>query len=501
MSDYDVIVVGAGNGGLGAAVTLARKGLKTLLLERHNVPGGSATTFCRGRFEFEVALHQLSGIGTPDNRGPLWNSLKKLDVLDDLEFIEMKDLNRIVIPGVLDITLRTDVSSVVEELGGRFPREKDAVSRFFELVYRYAFELYSYFTNRDAGADAVPLVKRYAFKTAQQVLDEFFEDPVLKAVFGAYWGFLGLTPNRLPFSYLAILFFSFIEMKPCHIMGGSQALSNALVNKFIAHGGAVRFNCAVKRILVKNGSVAGVETGEGDEITARYVVSNASKVSTYVELLDREHVPDEFLKEMSIKTPSPSGFCVYLGLDCEPEEVGITAATNTIMNSADLSDGQYNRMHALEFDADTDMVGFSCYDVADSRFSPEGACQVSLLTLKYAEPWLRLPPTRYYSEKYRCADAMVSLMEKVCPDVRNHIEEVEVATPLTFMRYLATPYGSVYGFDQYAKDSLFMEHPRETPVEGLVLAGGWITDCGFETTIKSGISAAGTIMRSLGAER
>jgi prolycopene isomerase len=63
---YDAIVIGAGLGGLSAATMLARNGLDVLLLERHNVPGGYATSFVRGRYEFEVALHELSGIGPPE---------------------------------------------------------------------------------------------------------------------------------------------------------------------------------------------------------------------------------------------------------------------------------------------------------------------------------------------------------------------------------------------------------------------------------------------------
>ena len=66
---YDAIVVGAGNGGMTASAALAQKGLNVLLLERHNIPGGCATSFCRGRFEFEVALHQLSGMGTAEQPG------------------------------------------------------------------------------------------------------------------------------------------------------------------------------------------------------------------------------------------------------------------------------------------------------------------------------------------------------------------------------------------------------------------------------------------------
>ncbi len=91
MSKYDAIVIGAGNGGLTASTALAQKGLNVLLLERHNIPGGGATSFCLGRFEFEVALHQLSGLGTTERPGLLRLQLDKLGVMEDLEFVEISD--------------------------------------------------------------------------------------------------------------------------------------------------------------------------------------------------------------------------------------------------------------------------------------------------------------------------------------------------------------------------------------------------------------------------
>ena len=68
---YDAVVVGAGNGGLVSGVVLSKNGLKTLVLEKHNIPGGFASSFVRGRFEFETALHVLADYGQEGNRGNL----------------------------------------------------------------------------------------------------------------------------------------------------------------------------------------------------------------------------------------------------------------------------------------------------------------------------------------------------------------------------------------------------------------------------------------------
>ena len=69
MNKYDAVVIGAGNGGLVAAIRLLQGGAKTLLVEKHNLPGGFATSFRRGRFEFEASLHELNDFGTADNAG------------------------------------------------------------------------------------------------------------------------------------------------------------------------------------------------------------------------------------------------------------------------------------------------------------------------------------------------------------------------------------------------------------------------------------------------
>ena len=93
---YDVIVIGAGNGGLAAAATCAKAGLSTLLLERHNIPGGSASSFVRGRFEFEPSLHELAGIGSPEEPGDIELFFNRLGA--KVDWVKDESTYRLIVP-------------------------------------------------------------------------------------------------------------------------------------------------------------------------------------------------------------------------------------------------------------------------------------------------------------------------------------------------------------------------------------------------------------------
>jgi prolycopene isomerase len=499
MDKYDAVVIGAGNGGLTAAATLARKGLNVMLLERHNIPGGAATSFCRGRFEFEVALHQLSGLGTPEKPGLLRMDLDKLGVLEDLEFVEISDLYHVATPDGFRITLKTDRDQTLAVLKDKFPHEKDAIGKYFDLMASYANDMIGAFIFRDPepSREKYPHLYRYALQNSKKILDDYFSDPLLKAVLAVFWGYIGVPPTRLAFAYLAMVLFQYMEFKPFHIKGGSQALSNAILNKFLAGGGTARFSCGAKRIVVENGRVKGVVTDDDVEISTDYVVSNASPIATYNHLMDPQQVPADALVEMKSRNLSTSALTMFIGFDCEPDQLGITESTNFLMDSKDISDGLLERMNRL--DIDDELMVLSCYDVSDPEFSPPGTCQANVVTLKYGEPWLRIPPRQYNDIKFRCADAMLKRIEEIYPGSRNHIEEIEVGTPLTHMRYLGHPLGAIYGYEMLTKDSLFFQPGRYSAFEGLFFAGGWAGDSGFEPTLRSGIAAAKSIIRRLGA--
>lgn len=494
MAGYDVVVIGAGNGGLVGALTLAKAGRRVLLLERHNVPGGCATSFVRGRFEFEVALHQLSGMGSADRPGPLRAILNELGIMDKLEFVPMDNLYRVCWPGKFDITLKAEREAAEGTLMERFPREKESIAKFFTLLYDFSWQMINgiFFRDPQISKEKYPLYFKYAFTPTQTVLDEFFEDPLLKAVLSIYWSYTGVPPRWMPFGDFAIMLFSYIEFKPYHLKGGSQALSNALLNEFLACGGEARFSCGAQKILTANGAVTGVTTEHGDTVETRRVLSNASVIETYVNLMDPDQVPAEALEAYKSRNVGPSAFTLYMGLDCEPGELGITETTNFITTTDDM-DKTFAQWKTMEPQG----VGLlTCYDVSDPDFSPPGTCQAAFVNLQYAEPWYLVPPGQYYDAKYRYAEAMLQTVEMAFPGLKGHIEEIEAATPITHLRYLGHPGGAIYGFDKYTKDTAYFL-PTSSPVHGLSFAGAWTGSGGFQPTLTSGRASARTILKSM----
>ena len=517
MTDCDAIVIGAGNGGLIAATTLASQGSKVLLLEQHNIPGGCATSFIRGRFEFEVSLHQGGAIGSKDNPGPVRLILDRLGVSDKITFLEEQHLYRSIVPGQMDVTLPADREETIQALQAQFPHERDAIRGFFDFLYGFLqqSDLFAISSQPDTAREKHPLFFKYALKTAPEVVDEFFRDPLLKMALLSYWSYQGSPPDELSFLDLAVIFFEFLENKPWHVVGGSQAVSSVLLDRFIELGGEVRFSCGAERILLSNGQVCGVVTEHGDEITTRTVISNASPYTTYFDMVGAEHAPAAALDTLRHKTPGYTFFVVYLGLDREPEELGIDVGVTFIHEDLDLN-RIYAKSRTLE---DQGLVLFSSLDIPNPTISPPGCSQAALANVQFGDQWLRLPPEQYVTKKRQRAENMFKMVEQIHPALRSAVEEMEIASPLTFMRYLNHPGGANLGFEHTRRDfewfyndgpnlmdmvhdgvlvDYFFRTPgSRTPIERLFMAGAWAGRGAHSYAMCSGYLAAHTALKEL----
>ena len=493
---YDAIVVGAGLGGMAAAAVLAQNGLSVLLLERHNIPGGYATSFVRGRYEFEVALHELSGIGPPENRGMLYKFLHSLGVAEQLEFIQIPELYRSVF-SYLDVVLPVGLKAFEAKLCETFPDEAKGIQRFLKRVDKLHNELYAYEENGGPGNPLTAPFRmastlRYLPTTWGSVLNRDVKDPRARAVLSQYWGYFGLGPSEASFMYFANALGIYTRLGASYPKGRSQALSNALVEAIERFGGDVRLNCGVKEITASDGRVTGVVTEDGDAIDATWVVSNTDPITTARNLIGEENLPAKFLKKLRFRALSAGSVNVFLGVARSPEELGLRYHENFINADYDF-DAHHEAMRVI---GPPKAVLLACYNALDPDISPPGTSLISLTTLTYGQPWLDLPQDQYVATKNKVADAMITMAEQIAPDIRKYAEVVEVATPITNIRYTGNISGSIYGFTNTAYGHTILRMPQRGPLKGLYFAGAFTQPGGgFQPCMMSGQTAAEQILK------
>ncbi|MGD0855938.1 MAG: FAD-dependent oxidoreductase [Dehalococcoidia bacterium] len=501
MKDFDVIVIGSGMGGLSAATSLAKSGKKMLVLEKHNVPGGCATSFLRGRFEFEIALHELSGLGSENNQGPLYRILSNYGVYPKVEFVKIKELFHSYFPD-FEITAPIGRENFERAICEQFPKHKDSIMKMSAIIFSFAVE---YVKAQRIGMEAAignpsqfPTLVSYYGKTVDQVMNPIILDEKIRAVFGQMWSYLCVPPSRCSFDIYAMLMSAYITFGPAHIRGKSQALSQAFVDTIEGYGGEVWLNSGVKKILSRGGKVNGVVTTNGVEILAPYIVCNANPLTVCFDLIGAENVPGWYLKRLNTWTSGASFFIVYMGLDRPYTDLGAKAHENFINLGYDLN-RQYE-LCARSLAERPDGIALSVYNVADEQFSPPGTSSMVICMLNYTEPWIKLSGPEYLKAKNMAADRLITASEKVIPGIRDSIEVMEVATPLTTVRYTGSPGGSVVGFDENFQVTGRKRLPSRGPLEGLYFASAWVNlGGGFEVCMETGHYTAREVLHDITA--
>ena len=495
---YDAIVIGSGLGGLSAAATLARRGAKVRLLERHNQAGGYATSFFRDRFEFEVSLHALSGIGTPDNPGPLFSQLEALDVARRVSFISMDTLYKTIAPG-FTLTVPAGAERFTDTLCTAFPHESDGIRQLVNQVLTVGYEVDRLRVGR-YGTSPLPTLARFpnmvhaAGVSLGAVLDRYLTDPLAKLVFAQIWTYFGLPPSRLSFLMFAVGLNMHLLYGSCGIRGKAQSLSNAFVDVIRESGGEVSLNLGAQKIHIENGRVAGVETDRGERLETNVVVSNANPVSTFTRLIDKDELPSDLSKRFTALPSSISSFNVYLGLSRPSADLGMDEFEVCINQHVDV-EKQYRTAREL---TSPGCLTVCSYDLIDKTAAPKNAGILTATALFEGSVWTRMPPETYRKEKATMAEEVMRILTRHYPKIGDAVETLSVSTPVTNLRFTGNPNGAIYGFANTPALNPGFRPPVEGPVPGLYFAGAWTQPGGgYQATVSSGINAANAAVDTL----
>jgi len=488
---YDVIVVGAGLGGLTAGALLARAGRSVLVVERHDRPGGYAHAFRRRGYHFDSAVHVVGGCEpSPFEEGALLHRvLSVLGVRERCDFARVDPAYRVEWPG-LALEAPSELDRFVEAHVEQFPREGKGIRGFVEDCLTIRSEV----SRAEEGAavfhrpERFPLLLRYRRATLAQVLADRVGDPAARAALAALWPYLGLPPSRVSFLYFATMLMSYVADGTYYCRGSFQALAEAFVEALLRRGGELTLRSVVRRILVEDGRAAGVVLENGQRIAARLVISNADARQTVEELVGVEHFPRRYRQRLAAASTSISAFVVYAatGLDLARSDL----AHETFLYAGPDADAAF----ASGLAGEPAWLSLTAPSLLDPSLAPPGEHVLVLTTLigpRSAARWRDAKPVLQERLLQRAALRL--------PGLARELRFAESATPRTFERYTRNQGGALYGFDVTPSQLGPGRLDNETPLPGLLLAGHWTRPGGGVLgVVRSGLRTARI---ALGLER
>lgn len=478
MKKYDAVVIGAGNGGLVAAIRLLQGGAKTLLVEKHNIPGGFATSFRRGRFEFEASLHELNDFGTKENNGDVRDLFDSLGVTDKIEWLQIPEAYRVISEEEkIDATMPFGKQAFIDKMEEYVPGSRTSMEKFFALAEEIrAAQAYSNSVN--GQTDQKVMLSQYGnfvrcgSYSVNEVLDALKMPKKAKDILNAYWCYLGAHCDDLSFIHYASMVIRYITKGAAMPKMRSHEISLAMVERIKELGGDVWFNTEATKIITgKDGGVEGVVLANGDTIETRHVIANCAPHVVYGRMMDK--VPEEVVKETNARKLAGRGFTMFLGLNKSADELGITNHNYFLYDTMDTAK-QYELMKKI----DTNSVQATvCLNRAYPECSPAGTCMMYFTTLYMSDDWGNVKPEDYFKVKNKVAEMFISRFEKDTGcKIRDSIEEISVATPMTYARYCGHPEGDIYGYESQYWDGLtprLLMMAEDHKTRGLRFAGGF----------------------------
>ena len=491
---YDVIVIGGALSGLSSALMLAEKGKDVLVLERHNLPGGIATSFVRGGIEIEAALHEMMSIGPEGNRLKVGKFLEDMGVFVD--WLKVPEAYHASLPGI-EVTMHPGLETFAKEVDREVPGTYEKVLKVLNLCHT-VFDSVNELSIHPMSKVQM-LLKHEAFvKTAgystQEVLDTFDLPKKAQDLLAPYWIYVGTGFSELPFTIFSVLMADYIGYGSYIPRKFSHEMSVKMAERAEGLGVQIEYRQHVEKILVKNGKVYGVRTARGDEIHCDYVISGPYPNRVYSQMIEPlSEVPVGAIKMINNRKLSVVPVSVILLIEGTPEENGITdysTFSGTTMDTNEIWENYANITEPYNY------ITTICLNHANPHCVPEGYTQLSITALPLNQPFADVKEEDYHALKRRLANEMIEtyLRHTGIPDFRDKIVEIEVETPMTVAHYVGAWKGSIYGYSHSLSDhavARLQMKEKDHFIEGLEFAGAHgMSGDGMGPQITNGRAAA-----------
>jgi len=509
MTDWDIIVIGSGVGGLSAAVALSNLGKKVLVLEQHYLPGGWTHTFALDGHKFSPGVHY---IGQLSEGGRTRKLLEGLGVGSDIEFNELNPdgYDHIVFADeTFDIPRGRE--KFIRRLIERFPDERKGIERYFELMQKIDEGLAKASGVRGLwdGVKLIfsaPAMLLKGMKPASQIIDQHVKDPKLRAILEARSGDHGVSPAQVPFA-LHVAIESHYWDGAWYPKGGGGAIPKAFISRLRHNGGEIRVRTRVERVLLEeaggNRRAVGVRLEGGEEIRAKAILSNADAWVTYNDLVGKANLSTKLTDKVEQLKPSVSALSLYIATDIDVDALGLDSGNYWIMNDPDV-DATYRLAERDRLDGEGPFPGafLTVTTKKDPSKMKDGLHTMEAFSfVSYAafERWKESETgnrsDEYAAFKQRLTDRMLDTVASVVPELRGHLVLCELGTPLTNVHYVSAFRGCLYGTAKTKSQIGPRALPIRTEIDGFYHCGQSTSAHGVLGAMATGVMAASRIAR------
>ena len=504
---WDVIVIGAGIGGLVTATQLAAKGAKVLVLERYLIPGGSGGSFRREGYTFDVGASMIFGFGEKGHTNLLTRALD--DVGQHCATVPDPAQLEYHLPDGLNVAVDRNYEQFLADLTARFPHEARGIRAFYDACWQVfrcldampllSLEDPAYLAKVFFRAPLACLgLARWLPVNVGDVARKHIGDPALLKFIDMECFCWSVMPADLTPMINAGMVFSDRHAGGINYpRGGVGVIAEKLVAGLESHGGAIRYKSRVTEVVIENGAAVGVKLASGEQLRARRVVSNATRWDTFAgspgsegavaqPLVDAAHTPPAETTWRRRYKPSPSFLSLHLGIDAAVVPEG------------------FHCHHLLlerweEMEAEQGVVFVSMPTLLDPALAPAGRHILHSFTPSSMEHWQGLSPSDYRAKKQADADRLIARLEAILPGLAGAIHHREVGTPRSHRRFLGRMGGSYGPIPALRLPGLLPMPFNRTGIPGLYAVGdSCFPGQGLNAVAFSGFACAHRIGADLG---
>lgn len=484
-----IVIIGGGISGLSAGITALNNGFDALILEKNPVVGGLCTTWDRKGLTIDGCIHWLTGTkeGTSLNR--LWKEVGVIDKQEDIIYLPTWGIYNY--EGI-EIPLYCDLKKSEEAWKKISPTDKRMIHRFFRLVYKM--------TTVDLPLDnpvkmlplklklklvfgvmkALPGYLTSMFMSCDKYAAKF-KSPALR------WALTHIQPGAGNLYSMAYCYATIANGNGGIPRHGSKAMAERMRDKYLGLGGEIRLNSEVVKINTDNHNVVDVELKSGEKIRGDYYISCCDACYTLYNLLDSKYGHHQLAERYNDPVNHPAPSCVLINYSM-PSDIELNVPYAFMVNEFKVG-GQFITHLILRnyaFEPDYVKNGKTVLQVLIDQYSTD------------YDYWLNLRSDikEYNAYKKELADYVLKEIENYVPILKDKLELLDVATPITLNRYVNASRGSYMAFLFNDKKGVMLSKGKVVGLHNFYLSGQYMqTPGGLPLAMAAGRFSIQWIMR------